>query len=408
MANKTTRFSVVKAEGVYLYLSEHKKVIDGVSSWWAAIHGYNHPALNQALQEQAANFSHVMLGGLEHQPAQELATKLVEITPSGLNHVFFSDSGSVGVEVALKMAIQFWRNQGNLAKTNFLSLRHAYHGDTFKAMEVGDDSDFQQAFGHVLQKGYFLETPAGGFHAAAAALQPDIDKLENLLQTNHHTIAAFILEPLVQCAGGFRMYSPLYLQAAKELCTKYNVLLIFDEVATGFGRTGKRFAADHAGVTPDIMILGKALTAGYLGHAATLTTTRVFEGFLGADYDKAFMHGPTFMGNALACAVALKSIELFEQEDYPEKVSRIEATLQEHLGTIRHGSIREVRVLGAIGVVEVTDAKYLEGFTDYAVQHGAWLRPFGNYVYLMPPYIIQEEELKQLILVISNWFTKFN
>ena len=408
MAQRTERFSVSKAEGVYLFLNEKDKLIDGISSWWSTIHGYNHPVLNQALQEQARDFSHIMLGGLAHQPAQQLAGKLVQLTPEGLNHVFFSDSGSVGVEVALKMAIQYWSNQGNLSKTRFVSLRHAYHGDTFKAMEVGDDSDFQQAFGHVLQKGFFLDTPAGGFHATASAYQPDLNNLEQLLQQHHDSIAAFIIEPLVQCAGGFRMYAPGYVQGARELCDKYNVLLIFDEVATGFGRTGKLFAADHARVTPDIMILGKALTAGYLGHAATLTTTRIFDGFLGTGYDKAFMHGPTFMGNALACAVALKSIEIFVQENYTEKIKNIEATLQEHLAGIRHDSIREVRILGAIGVVEVTDAKYLEGFTPYAVQQGAWLRPFGNYVYLMPPYIIQEDELKQLIQVISNWFKKLN
>ncbi|WP_439881871.1 adenosylmethionine--8-amino-7-oxononanoate transaminase [Pontibacter sp. MBLB2868] len=404
MARQQHRYPVTKANGVNLYLEDGKKVIDGVSSWWATIHGYNHPALNETLVKQADQFSHVMLGGLDHQPAHQLAEKLVQITPEGLNHVFFSDSGSVGVEVALKMAIQYWVNHGNTQKSKFLSLRNAYHGDTFKAMEVGDDSDFQIPFGHVLHKGFFMKTPSGGFAATLDDVKQDLIRLEQLLQENHEELAAFIVEPLVQCAGGFKMYSPAYLTGARALCDKYSVLLIYDEVATGFGRTGKLFAADHAQAIPDIIVLGKALTAGYLGHAATLTTTKIFNSFLGTGYNKAFMHGPTFMGNPLACAVALKSIEIIEQENYLDKIANIEAALKQQLPEIKHDGIQDIRVLGAIGVIEVSDSKLLEGFTEFAVQQGVWLRPFGKYLYTMPPYIISQQELERIIQVMDSWF----
>ena len=313
-------FPIVKgANGVTLFLESGATLIDAISSWWVAIHGYNHPTLNKALLQQAEKFSHVMLGGLTHSPAIDLAEKLVHITPHGLNHAFFSDSGSVAVEVALKMAFQFWINGGNHEKNKILSLKNAYHGDTFKAMEVSDDSDFNATFSRHLTRGYTLPTPNGGFYADEETLIDDIRYLENILEKESGGIAAFILEPIVQCAGGFKMYSPEYLKAARQLCDQYKVLLIFDEVATGFGRTGKRFAAEHAGVTPDVLILGKALTGGYLGHAATLSNSIVFESFLGDDYRKAFMHGPTYMGNPLACAIALQSIELFEQENYLKK-----------------------------------------------------------------------------------------
>lgn len=406
MAGNVSNYQIEKANGAYLYLKDGKKLIDGVSSWWSCIHGYNHPVLNEALLKQASNFSHIMLGGLEHEPAVLLAKKLTEISPSGLNHVFFSDSGSVGVEVALKIAIQYWVNKGNRNKTRFISLKNAYHGDTFKAMEVGDDSDFQIPFGHVLNKGFFLNTPKGGFNASKEELQSDYDALELALKDHGESIAAFIIEPLVQCAGGFKIYAPEYLKAARELCDKYNALLIFDEVATGFGRTGQLFASDYASVTPDIMILGKALTAGYLGHAATLTTTEIFNAFLGEGYQNAFMHGPTFMGNALACAVALKSIEIFEQENYLEKVSKIEACIKEQLGGVKHSSILATRSLGAIGVIEVADDRVLKGFTEFAVQNGVWLRPFSRYLSVMPPYIIEEKDLRHIISTIEKWFNK--
>ncbi|MVT09353.1 adenosylmethionine--8-amino-7-oxononanoate transaminase [Chitinophaga tropicalis] len=393
-------------QGTKMHLADGRTLIDGISSWWAVIHGYNHPVINEALIRQINSFSHVMLGGITHNPAMALAEKLCEITPAGLNHVFFSDSGSVGVEVALKMALQYWKNEGFTGKHKIISLKNGYHGDTFKAMEVSDDSDFSNAFADVLNRGFFLDTPAGGFNAAPATVQQDADKLEELLRNHSSEIACFILEPVVQCAGGFRIYSPLYLKAARELCDKYNVLLIFDEVATGFGRTGKMFAAEHAGISPDIMIIGKAMTAGYIGHAATLSNTRVFNGFLGDGYSKALMHGPTFMGNPLACTVALTSISVIEQENYLSKIKRIEAIIREQFADINSPAITEKRIVGAIGAIEVQHEDMMAGFKAFAMDKGVWLRPIGKVVYLMPAYIISEEELLKVISVIKEWISK--
>lgn len=397
---------VKKGNGAILYLENEHELIDGISSWWSVIHGYNHPELNHVLIEQAYNVSHVMLGGLSHRPAIELADKLVKITPEGLNHVFFSGSGSVAVEVALKMAFQYWSNKNFSEKNKVLSLNNGYHGDTFKAMEISDDSDFTTAFSKILNRGYFLNTPGGGFFADAKTIATDVNSLEDLLKKHHKCIACFILEPIVQCAGGFRIYSPLYLKAARELCDKYEVLLIFDEVATGFGRTGKLFASEYADVTPDIMILGKALTAGYIGHAATIANSKVFDSFLDEGYKKAFMHGPTFMGNPLACAIALRSIELFERENYLMKIKNIELIIQEEFSSIQSAFIKEKRILGAMGAIEVYDKKYLDGFQKLAYENGVWLRPIGNVVYLMPPYIIQENELRKTLDSIKKWFNK--
>ncbi|MCC8410655.1 adenosylmethionine--8-amino-7-oxononanoate transaminase [Mucilaginibacter sp. UR6-1] len=397
---------MVAGNGVMMELEDGRKLIDGISSWWSVIHGYNHPALNSALAEQAGKFAHVMLGGLTHQPALHLAEALVRITPAGLNHVFFSDSGSIGVEVALKTAIQYWKNLGYEGKTRMVSLKNGYHGDTFKAMEVSDDSDFSRAFADVLHRGYVLEIPGGGFDATAEMVEPAIDALEQLLTSNSPGIAAFIVEPIVQCAGGFHIYSSLYLKAARELCDRYNVLLIFDEVATGFGRTGKLFAAEHAGVTPDIMVVGKALTAGYMGHAATLSTDAVYNSFLGADYEKALMHGPTFMANALACTVALKSIELFEQEDYLSKIKQVNAIIEQEFSTINSPLIADKRSIGAIGVLEFNDAAMLDGFKAFAMDEGVWLRPIGKMLYLMPPYIIKPDELIRIINVMRKWIIR--
>ncbi|MCD8742522.1 adenosylmethionine--8-amino-7-oxononanoate transaminase [Mucilaginibacter roseus] len=394
---------MVAGHGVMMELEDGRKLIDGISSWWSVIHGYNHPVLNTALAEQAGKFAHVMLGGLTHEPALQLAEALVRITPAGLNHVFFSDSGSIGVEVALKTAIQYWKNLGYQGKTKIVSLKNGYHGDTFKAMEVSDDSDFSHAFADVLHRDFIVEIPEGGFDAPADLVQPAIDQLEHLLISNSENIAAFIVEPIVQCAGGFHIYSPLYLRAARELCNKYNVLLIFDEVATGFGRTGKLFAAEHAGVTPDIMVVGKALTAGYMGHAATLSTDAVYHSFLGESYEKALMHGPTFMANALTCTVALKSIELFEQEDYLSKIKQINTIINQEFDTINSPFIADKRSIGAIGVIEFKDAAMLNGFKAFAMDKGVWLRPIGNVLYLMPPYIIQADELKSIINVMQKW-----
>jgi len=394
---------MVSGEGVIMHLEDGRSLIDGISSWWAVIHGYNHPALNAALLTQANKFAHVMLGGMTHNPALDLAAKLVRITPEGLNHVFFSDSGSIGVEVALKMSIQYWKNIGYNGKSKIISLRNGYHGDTFKAMEVSDDSDFTRAFSDVLRRGYILDIPEGGFDADAAVVKQASDKLEALLQREHQNIAAFIVEPIVQCAGGFNIYSPLYLKTARELCTKYNVLFVFDEVATGFGRTGKLFAAEHAGVTPDIMILGKALTAGYMGHAATLATSAVFDSFLGDNYEKALMHGPTFMANPLACAVALQSISIIEEEQYLQKIDKIQSIIREQFDSFSSPAIIAKRSIGAIGALEMKDAACLSGFKEFSQQHGVWLRPIGNVLYLMPPYIISEKELLTILQVMKDW-----
>lgn len=394
---------MVSGEGVIMHLEDGRSLIDGISSWWAVIHGYNHPVLNAALLTQANKFAHVMLGGMTHNPALDLAAKLVSITPAGLNHVFFSDSGSIGVEVALKMSIQYWKNIGYKGKSKIISLRNGYHGDTFKAMEVSDDSDFTRAFSDVLKRGFILDIPAGGFYADAITVQQATDELESLLAREHQHIAAFIVEPIVQCAGGFNIYSPLYLKAARELCTRYNVLLVFDEVATGFGRTGKMFAAEHAGVTPDIMILGKALTAGYMGHAATLATTAVFDSFLGDNYEKALMHGPTFMANPLACAVALQSISLIEEENYLQKIEKIQSVIREQFATFSSPAIVAKRSIGAIGALEMKDAACLSGFKEFSQQNGVWLRPIGNVLYLMPPYIISEKELLTILHVMKEW-----
>ncbi|MDQ3535210.1 MAG: adenosylmethionine--8-amino-7-oxononanoate transaminase [Bacteroidota bacterium] len=397
---------VKKGEGVFLHLENGTTLIDGISSWWSVIHGYNHPELNNALINQIQSVSHVMMGGLSNEPAEKLSRKLSAITPTsqGKNYVFFSDSGSVAVEVGLKMAFQFWKNIGISGKNKIMSLKNGYHGDTFKAMEVSDDSDFNRAFSEVLQKGYFLDAPRGGYFADEQTIAPDVEQLEAMLKENQHQLAAFILEPVIQCAGGFHIYSPLYLKKARELCSLYNVLLLFDEIATGFGRTGKLFAADHAAVAPDIMMVGKALTAGYLGHAATIASERVYNSFLDDGYEKAFMHGPTYMGNPLACTVALKSIEIFENENYLEKIRKIESIIQDEFSNITSDAIIQKRILGAMGAIEVSDIKYLAGFKEFCKRHGVWLRPIGKVMYIMPPYIIEEMELRKVLGVMKSWF----
>jgi adenosylmethionine-8-amino-7-oxononanoate aminotransferase len=395
-------FPIVKrAKGSFIFLQDDKILIDAISSWWSTIHGYSHKELNQHLKKQINKFSHVMLGGLTHEPAIKLAEKLVEITPKGLNHVFYSDSGSVAVEVSLKMAIQYWSNQGKKEKTKILSLKKAYHGDTFKAMEISDDSDFVSSFSHVLQKGIFVESPTGGFDETN--ITENIKALEEIILNHQHQLAAFILEPIIQCAGGFKIYSPKYLELVRKLCNKYDVVLIFDEVATGFGRTGKLFATEHSKAIPDIMILGKALTAGYIGHAATITSSKIYSSFLSKKQEKAFMHGPTFMGNPLACAVALKSIEIFERDNYLQKIAKIQAIMEKDFAKIESKIIKEKRVLGAIGVIELKDKIDLYGFNEFSIENNVWIRPIGTIIYIMPAYTIKKKELKTIIKVIANW-----
>lgn len=386
-------YKIIDAQGVYLY-TEDQKLIDSVSSWWSVIHGYKHPVLTEAVKTQADHFAHVMLGGLTHEPVQRLADKLSDWLPGDLDYCFFSDSGSVAVEVALKMALQYYVNQGDLRRTKVLSLTHAYHGDTFKAMEVGDDEDY-----HFILEAY-------GEKKDVIHIPTQIPALEEAFAKYHEELNCFIVEPLLQGAGGMRMYDISFLKRARELCDEHGVLLVFDEVATGFGRTGNRFVADL--VLPDILVLGKALTGGYIGHAATVANHKVYDGFYGDDPNKALMHGPTFMGNALACSVALKSIELFEKGDYLTKIRRIEEVTRREMEGLEHPQIREVRMMGGCICVEVTEAEALQGFQQFAYERGVFSRPFLNYMYAMVPYVITEEELVRVLSVMKEWFLKQN
>lgn len=378
---------VVNAEGVYLY-TEDNKLIDSVSSWWSTIHGYHHPVLDNAIRAQLDQFAHVMLGGLTHEPVEKLSAKLEAWLPGDLNYCFFSDSGSVAVEVALKMALQFNTNRGSRRDT-VLALKHAYHGDTFKTMEIGDDEDYHFAFGE----------KKGVIH-----IDTDLPSLEAAFAEHGDTLTCFIVEPLLQGAGGMRMYDVSFLARARELCDQYDVLFIFDEVATGFGRTGNRFVADL--VCPDILVLGKALTGGYIGHAATVANQRVYDGFYSDDPTHALMHGPTFMGNALACSVALKSIELFETEHYMDKIKTIQTIAKREMDGFSHPSIKEVRMMGGCVCIEVYDSEVLKGFKKFAYDRGVFSRPFLNYMYAMVPYVIQEHELVQVLDTMKGWFQR--
>lgn len=397
---------VRSAEGPRLHLEDGRVLVDAVSSWWSVVHGYNHPRLSAAARRQLADVSHVMLGGLVHPTTRRLADTLAAIAPGELNHVFFGDSGSVGVEIALKMAIQFWQNTGRPEKKRIASLENAYHGDTFAAMAVSDPAgSMHRRFDGVVRQQLAAPAPRGGFEAAPEVIEQDAAALEAVFEAHAHELAAFIVEPVMQAAGGFNFYSPGYLQRARALCDRYDVLLIFDEIATGFGRTGKRFAADHAGVAPDVMILGKALTAGYAGHAATIATPRVFDAFGGESVEKALMHGPTFMGNAATCAVALEGIALFDDDDYPGRIAEIERRLTADLAPIQAApGVADVRVLGACGVVEVEDAASLAGLQDYAAGRGVWLRPFERYAYTMPPYVVSDDDVARITGVMRGWF----
>ena len=382
-------WKIVDAEGVYLDTGE-KRLIDSVSSWWSVIHGYKHPELNQAIVSQVEKFSHVMLGGLTHEPVQRLSEKLESWLPGDLNYSFFSDSGSVAVEVALKMALQYYMNRGEEQRTMILALEHAYHGDTFKTMEAGDDEDY-----HFVLKAY-------GDSPYVKHIPTETEALEEAFLQVHDRLNCVLVEPLLQGAGGMRMYDVSFLKRARELCDKYGVLLIFDEVATGFGRTGNRFVADL--VLPDILVLGKALTGGYMGHAVTVANRKVFEGFYDDNSDHALMHGPTFMGNALACAVALKSIEIFERQDYMSKIRRIEEITRREMEGFCDPRVKEVRIMGGCVCVEVKDAVVLKGYQQFAYERGVFSRPFLKYLYAMVPYVIGEEELVQVLGCMREWF----
>ena len=401
MKSPSPTFAVESAQGVHIKLADGRKLIDGMSSWWCAIHGYNHPVLNQAIHDQLENMAHVMFGGLTHTPAVKLAEKLVDITPESLVSVFFSDSGSVSVEVAMKMAIQYWNARSKPAKQRFATIRHGYHGDTFGAMSVCDPvTGMHGLFSNVLTEQFFVDAPNCRFGEACHS--QDIIQLEAVLNANHAQIAAFILEPIVQGAGGMRFYSSDYLAQVRQLCDRYQVLLIVDEIATGFGRTGKMFACEHASISPDIMCLGKALTGGYMSLAATLASADVSE-TIDRGNPGVFMHGPTFMANPLACAVSLASINLLESSDWETKIRGIEKFLNEGLSDcFNFLQVKDVRVLGAIGVIELHEPVEMKSITQQFVDAGIWVRPFGKLVYLMPPYIIEESDLTSLCSAVSN------
>jgi len=394
-------FPVKSARGVYINLEDGRQLIDGMASWWCAIHGYNVSELNDAITDQLEDMAHIMFGGLTHAPAVELCKKLVEITPDKLETVFLADTGSVSVEIAIKMSVQYWQAKQRPAKQKFISLRNGYHGDTIGAMSVCDPvTGMHSLFNDILAKNYFIPSPACDFNSVCH--DEDINELLITLEEHADSIAALILEPVVQGAGGMKFYSADYLRQAKALCEQYDVLLIADEIATGFGRTGKMFACEHADISPDIMCIGKSLTGGYMTLAATLCSKEISDTISNTP-PHVFMHGPTFMGNPLACSVALKNIELLETSNWLQNVRRIEQLLTSGLTRCKQlEDVKDVRILGGIGVVELKQAVNMASLQQAFVDAGVWIRPFGTLIYLMPAYIIKEAELKTLMNAIYN------
>ncbi|MFJ9607406.1 adenosylmethionine--8-amino-7-oxononanoate transaminase [Kitasatospora sp. NPDC101176] len=405
MPGTATPYVVESASGVRLRLAEpvpggHRELVDGMSSWWAAIHGYRHPVLDEAVREQLGRMSHVMFGGLTHEPAVRLAARLVEITPEPLQHVFLADSGSVSVEVAMKMCLQYWRSTGRPQKHRLLTWRGGYHGDTFHPMSVCDpDGGMHHLWGGVLPGQLFAPQPPAGFDAPFDAGYAA--SFEELMARHADELAAVIVEPVVQGAGGMQFHSPAYLRMLRELCDRYGVLLVFDEIATGFGRSGALFAADHAGVSPDVMCLGKALTGGYLTLAATLCTGEIADGISRGEVP-VLAHGPTFMGNPLACAAANASLDLLLGQDWAVEVKRIETGLRAGLaGAAGLPGVRDVRVRGAIGVVQLDHPVDVAAATGAAAREGVWLRPFRDLIYTMPPYVSQDEDVARIAAAVT-------
>ncbi|EIJ2226820.1 adenosylmethionine--8-amino-7-oxononanoate transaminase [Vibrio parahaemolyticus] len=399
MLTPLTCYPVASANGVHIKLEDGTELVDGMSSWWSTIHGYNHPHLNQAAHQQIDQVSHVMFGGITHQPAISLCKKLLSLAPNNLEHVFLADSGSVAVEVSLKMALQYWHAKGE-RRPKFLTLRHGYHGDTFAAMSVTDpDNSMHSLYKGFLPEHIFAESPTCGYWDEWKP--EDLADFEHKIDSHHQELAAVILEPIVQGAGGMRIYHPEFLKGVRRLCDKYDLLLIADEIATGFGRTGKLFACEHADIQPDILCVGKALTGGYMTLSATLASKHVADTVCGGDAG-CFMHGPTFMGNPLACTVATASLELIEQGDWQQQTLQIEMLFSELLPKLEeYDLVKNTRWLGAIGVVETHRPVNMETIQALFVEHGVWIRPFGKLIYMMPPFISKPEDIEKLINAID-------